>query len=218
MERLPHDYPWTTDAVAGVLDIGRFEPVEEPLAGFDVSGLRAVVAVGSNAAPEVLASKLPTARVPFVPVTMLDVAIGHSAHVSVRGFIAAAPYPCPGARTPVTISWLDADALAALDATEPNYDRVSLRSIGGSLDAGSAVRLLPEPDQIDLYVSWHGVVRSDRPWPFRSQRELFADLARTPDAAVAEAFSGDVVEVSARLAADPDLRARLIEHLHSPMT
>lgn len=213
MERLPHDYPWTTEALAGVLDAGRFVPGDDPLAGFDVSRLHAVVAVGSNAAPEVLASKLTTARVPFVPATMLDVAVGHSAHVSVRGFIAASPYPCPGAQTPVTISWLDDDALAALDATEPNYDRVTLASIGGSLDGGAASAPFPRPEHVDLYVSWHGVITSDGPWPFRSQRELFADLARIPD--FAGAFSTDVVEVSARLAADPDLRARITERLHS---
>ncbi|MCX3064123.1 hypothetical protein [Streptomyces beihaiensis] len=106
-----------------------------------------VVAVGSNAAPAQVAYKLrrtglPVA-VPMVPLPVDGVAVGCSAHIGLRGYVAAAPYPAPAERRTLVVSWLDAEQLAAVDATEePNYRRVPLGPAGG----------------LQLYVSEHGVL------------------------------------------------------------
>ncbi|WP_284303577.1 hypothetical protein [Mobilicoccus caccae] len=207
MKRLPHDYPWTSTPAAGLLDRGRFRAHADPLRSLDLQGRRAVVAVGSNAAPAVLAAKLPEARIPLLPAVMTHLAVGHSAHVSLAGYIAAAPYPYPGARTPVMVSWLEAAALAELDATEPNYERVTVSSVGGDLHADTALH----PEDVDLYVSRHGVVGTPEPLALTTQERLFAELARVPE--LSSALEGDVIEVCARLADDPDLRATVTGRL-----
>lgn len=207
MRRLPHDYPWTTTPEPGILDRGRFHADTDPLRGLDLRGRRAVVAVGSNAAPAVLAAKLPDARIPLLPAVITDLAVGHSAHVSLAGYIAAAPYPCPGARTPVTVSWLEETALAALDATEPNYTRVTVGSVGGELQVEPALH----PGEVDLYVSTHGVVGVEEPLALTTQADLFTVLSRTPEQA--SALSGEVSDVCARLAGDAELRATVAGRL-----
>jgi hypothetical protein len=145
----PLDYPWT-DGVA--------------LAAPGPRTGRAVVAVGSNAAPAVLRAKLRrhgvSTDVAVAPVRVIGVAVGQSAHVSVGGYIAAAPYAAPGRVADLQVSWLDDDQLAALDATEPNYDRVTF-------------------GVVDLYVSKWGVLGiAGVPIEFTTQRALYEVLAR----------------------------------------
>jgi hypothetical protein len=144
----PLDYPWTdgVDLAAPGPRIGR-----------------AVVAVGSNAVPAVLRAKFArhevNTRVAVDALRLDGIAVGHSAHVSVRGYVPAAPYAAPGRCAEVHVSWLDDDQLAALDATEPNYER---QPVGG----------------VDLYVSRWGVLAvSGMPVEFTSQREIHAVLA-----------------------------------------
>lgn len=201
--RGPAHYPWAQDVASGVLVGGAFVREADPLRHVDHRVARAVVAVGSNASPAVLAAKLPrTSRVPMLPATLHDVAVGHSAHVSLRGYIAAAPYHHPGARTPVVVSWLDPAALAALDATEPNYDRVPLDALGGMLDLpdgpGSAA---------DIYRSVHGVVHLEAHVPLGSQTDLFTRLRALPG--LETLLTGPVEDVCARLAADYAARERV---------
>lgn len=207
MDRLPHDYPWTSEPTGGILDAGAFVPHPDPLRACGVQGRRPVVAVGSNAAPAVLAAKMPEARIPLLPAVMHDLGVGHSAHVSLAGYIAAAPFAWSGVRTPVMVSWLDERAVAALDATEPNYDRVTLESVGGTLDLDPPLR----PDEVDLYVSRHGVVGYEEPVALTTQADLFARLSAVPE--LTPVLEGDVAQVCARLAGDPDLRATVTGHL-----
>ncbi|WP_229348227.1 hypothetical protein [Streptomyces sp. UNOB3_S3] len=89
-----------------------------------------VLAVGSNASPAQLAHKFAgaglSAAVPLVPVRVGGVAVGCSGHIGRHGYVAAAPYAAPGARTTLVAGWLDGEQLAAVDATEFNYRRVLL--------------------------------------------------------------------------------------------
>lgn len=73
------------------------------------------------------------------PWELAGVLVGHSAHVSVGGYIPAAPYAGAGS-TQVMLGWFEPAQLALLDATEPNYER-------RHLDAG-----------VDVYVSRWGVI------------------------------------------------------------
>ncbi len=90
----------------------------------------AVVAVGSNASAAVMRHKLSSRGVsPVVPMVtgiLRNIAVVHSAHVSRGGYVPAAPVHLPGVRSRVAVQFLDADQLAAVDATEPNYERVPL--------------------------------------------------------------------------------------------
>jgi hypothetical protein len=89
-----------------------------------------VVSVGSNASPAQVRRKLANAGLPtLVPITAVSVrglAVGVSAHVSRPGYLPATPVPDAGAVSHLWVVWLDAPALAAIDATEPNYQRIRL--------------------------------------------------------------------------------------------
>jgi hypothetical protein len=95
-----------------------------------VASLVPVLAVGSNASPAQLRRKLAKAGLPtLVPITAVSVdglAVGVSAHVSRPGYLPATPVPDEGAVSNLWLVWLDAAALAAVDATEPNYERIPL--------------------------------------------------------------------------------------------
>ncbi|MFE2184441.1 hypothetical protein [Streptomyces sp. NPDC059455] len=129
-----------------------------------------VIAVGSNASPAQLHHKLSRpghpATVPMVPVDVHGIAVGCSAHIGRYGYVASAPYTAPGARTPLVISWLDAEQLAAVDATEyPNYRRVLLPGSQYPMVMPSGERLRGAY----LYVGERGVLMSpdgtERPLP-----------------------------------------------------
>jgi hypothetical protein len=113
-----------------------------------------LLAFGANAAPEVLARKLPGVPVAAVVGTLRGFAVVHSAHVSPYGAVPATLVPHPGGSVAVHALVLGggdpAAALAALDATEPNYDRVTLRGIELALDGLGTV------SAAEAYVSKHG--------------------------------------------------------------
>lgn len=174
----PLDYPWTEGVALAA---------PGPRKG------RAVVSVGSNAAPAVLRAKL--ARhgvrqdVAVAPMRVSGIAIGHSAHVSVGGYIPAAPYFAPGRVADLHVSWFDDDQLAALDATEPNYDRITF-------------------GEVDLYVSkWGVLAAAGVPIEFTTQRDLYEVLARD-GAGGGVIDSADPQATLARLQ-QPDVRERL---------
>lgn len=135
----------------------------------DLSGRRPVLAVGSNASLPVLRSKLSDLPLPVdVPVTTVivhNIVVGVSAHVSRPGYLPATPVEAPGARTPLVACWFDAQQLAAIDATEPNYDRVRLPANRFAVDA-------------DVYVSRRGYLFDNDGAPRRlvPQEELVAGL------------------------------------------
>jgi hypothetical protein len=89
-----------------------------------------VLAVGSNASPAQLQRKLINAGlralIPITAVSVRGLGAGVSAHVSRPGYLPATPVPSAGAASDLWVLWLDEAALAAVDATEPNYDRVRL--------------------------------------------------------------------------------------------
>lgn len=91
--------------------------------------LHAVLAVGSNASPDVVRAKMQRAgvhsRVPMRPIVVSRLAVGISAHVARAGYVPAAPIRGGGTRT-FWMTYLDDAQLAAMDETEPNYQRCQL--------------------------------------------------------------------------------------------
>ena len=199
-----HDYPGFAASEPGVVGSDgvwtplRSEPVPELLA----RGRTCVVAVGSNASPQLMHTKLHRAgvnpEVACVPYRPTGLALAHSAHVSAGGYLAITPYAAPGCVVGVVASWFDADQLAALDATEPNYFRRPLPDwvLGG-------------PRGAQVYVSRWGVLAPDgQPLDATTQARVHAELARDPvladrlplaDAgATVTALSDPVVQVAVR--------------------
>lgn len=173
----PSDYPWAEPVRVGMLRPDAF--VEGELSDH-LQERVPVVAVGSNAAPSVLVGKLGGLLETGLPVgsAVVDgLHIGHSAHVSARGYVAAAPARAQG-RQPVTLCWFDAAQVGVLDATEPNYRRVTLpvgmpcRLVTADGSSGPAV------SGAQVYESAHGVLgEGGHPVPLQDQDGLLSWLA-----------------------------------------
>lgn len=189
-----------------ILGDSAFSPVPSP-------GSRLVVAVGSNAAPQVLRRKL--AQVPssdticLQPVHVTNITVGHSAHIAARGYVPAAPI-FAGQQSITTIAaWLGPAHIEALDATEPNYHRQTVNTRDHPLIHDRPTPSLPADrppltSEFDLYVSRHGVLAdpvTGDPVPFGSQAHVLAWLSRRLDDPT---FAGPVSDVCSRLAADPE--------------
>lgn len=113
-----------------------------------------LLAYGANASPARLEAKLGSgARAVGLAARLHGWAVVHSAHVSPYGQVPATIVAAPGAVADVHVL-LVADR-TALDATEPNYDRVRLTGI--RLDVERLGRL----DAVEAYVSRWGPVRVD---------------------------------------------------------
>jgi hypothetical protein len=114
-----------------------------------------VIAYGSNANSDVLREKLTGNGPTFVPMLrgqLQDFDVVYSAHVSPKGAIPATLCESPDTRVTVFVLLLDATQLVAMDATEPNYDRMLLtKPVKLTLDRG------PSGDAF-VYVSKHGVL------------------------------------------------------------
>jgi hypothetical protein len=210
------DHPWDDDPLAspahypgppapgsGMLVEGRFERLAPEalrrLTQPPYDDRVLVVAVGANASPAVLHRKLRREgvrdRVPFLAATLTGVAVGHSAHVSVPGYVPAAPYVATGVSTPVLASLLDAEQVDCLDRTEPNYVRRTLYAHAFELRLDGGAR----PRDFDLYGGRWGVLAppGGSPIALTGQVDLhtylaahwtaYTDLlgaARDPDSAV----------------------------------
>ncbi|MGI9666047.1 MAG: hypothetical protein ACR2N2_02960 [Acidimicrobiia bacterium] len=165
----PENYPWRPIRESGVVAEGRFLPTDAIDAELDAAGAaplldrHPVLSVGSNASFDVMYKKMVRAGLdtPFaMTITRRPgVAVGHSAHVSLPGYIAAAPYRCANCVRMFVAVHLDDAQLAALDATEPSYIRV-------------------EHQGAWLYASrWQVLAVRGRPVTLRSQQELHTILA-----------------------------------------
>ena len=129
-----------------------------------------LLAVGSNAAASVVRHKLARRGVgivvPLLTGVVRHLAVGHTAYVSRGGYVPAAPVHRSRARTPVVLQLLDDDQLAAIDATEPGYDRVELSSTRYPLLALG--RLAPRPASTSTRpaeASWTSPGTAAASWP-----------------------------------------------------
>lgn len=168
----PRDYPWAVPPVTGTVHPDGVRTGPPPPAA-TLAGRTPVLAVGSNASPEVLRAKLGgllATGLPVAPAVAEDLTVGHYAQVSTRGFIAAAPATAPGVHSDLSLGWFDPDQLARLDETEPNYRREVLPSActwtGGRIDG------------VRVYVSEHGLLADEgEVLPLLPQAEVLAWLA-----------------------------------------
>ncbi|AEM81437.1 hypothetical protein [Streptomyces violaceusniger] len=206
---------WTVDTSVGE---GPMESPREPLDALlttlghpSTPHRHPIIAVGSNASPAQLHHKLSRpghpATVPMVPVDVHGIAVGCSAHIGRYGYVASAPYTAPGARTPLVISWLDAEQLAAVDATEyPNYRRVLLPGTEYPMVMPSGERL----GGAYLYVGERGVLMSpdgtERPLPGGGDQSALLTRLLAGSPRLRELLGPDPGAWVARAGADPVVR------------
>ena len=114
--------------------------------GLSLADRVAVMASGSNAAPAQLANKCGAeASIPVARVEAVDTAIVYSSHISGYGSIPATRIAHSGSSTMVHVTMLDEVQLAAVDASEGSYQRVSV--------VGSFATFL---GPVHAYESWRG--------------------------------------------------------------
>lgn len=186
----PWDYPGTATPHSGLLLSGTFLPLhgddgsqslDDTLARAGVAPVAArtlVVAVGSNASPSVMRRKAAAGDasevIPFFSGTLHGMAVGHSAHASLAGYVATAPYLSPHAATTVVASLLDDQQLGCVDTSEFNYVRRLIRCDQCRLEVDGP----EQPVGFHIYDSRWGVVSrpGGEPLPAGSQGDLFATL------------------------------------------
>jgi hypothetical protein len=151
-------YPYDPPAGSFVQVGDRTLPV--PPEEIDVSGRRALLAYGANAAPEALTRKL--AHLAPEPIPVLRVSLSgwdvvYSAHVTRYGAVPAAVVPSPGTVASVHLVFPNEEQLAALAATEgQNYRFEQLADFGAELEIGGE-----GPREIDAFISVHGPLLLD---------------------------------------------------------
>lgn len=211
----PRDHPlrypgvWPSDS--GLLDGDRLLPLDRLVYDDRVP----VLAVGSNACPGQLRHKMDefgtVSPIPMVRVRVTGIEVGVSAHVSRMGYVSASPFRAPGRVRELFVTWLDAEQLAVVDASEGvpvpsgNYDRgwlpapdVRIEQVDGSTLPGAFV-----------YVNRHGVLHdgAGAPRTHPGQRPLLTELL-LGSARLRALFGVTAEEFCARARADATLCER----------
>jgi hypothetical protein len=101
----------------------------------------AMLAYGSNAAPEVLARKLALSDQPVlvVPAWLDDFDVVYSAHISPYGAVPATLQRSPGTRVRVHVVYMTSAQVGLVSATEPNYEASALANATCLLDDGEEI-------------------------------------------------------------------------------
>jgi hypothetical protein len=149
------DYPFGIPSQSYALVDG--EPVEADRAEVDPGERLALLAYGSNAAPEVLARKTAAAPDPIsvLRTTLRDFDVVYSAHFSPYGAIPATLARSPGTEVRAFIAYLTGKQLDLVSATEPNYDLARFDRPSCTLERGTA------PADLNVYLSKHGALAID---------------------------------------------------------
>lgn len=198
-------YPGGWPAGSGLLDGDRLLPLDR-LVHEDRTP---VLAVGSNACPGQLRHKMAesgiTSPVPMVRTRVTGIRVGVSAHVSRLGYVSASPFEAPDAVRELFLTWLDAEQLAVIDASEGvplphgNYRRAWLPAPEVRFELEDGTRL---PGAY-VYVNRRGVLHdgAGAPRGHPGQRKLITELL-VGSARLRELFGATPEEFCARARAD----------------
>ncbi len=148
-------YPYAIPSSSYALVEGR--AVDVGAATVDLAERVALLAYGSNAAPEVLAAKLAAAPDPVAVLrtVLRDFDVVYSAHVSPYGSVPATLRRSPGTEVRAFIAYLTDEQLRLVSATEPNYELARFDRPSCALETGDA------PPELWAYVSRHGCLLLD---------------------------------------------------------
>lgn len=176
----------------------------------------AVIACGSNASPARLREKLVPPRllrdalVPTLAVTLRGHVVTHSAKFCSYAAMPATLHPWPGATARLYVTLLDADELAAMDATEALGDEYARLEFDPAAVAG-----LPEGTaSVQAYISLAGALKDSGGRPVASAaaaQEVPGLTALTQRRAVEHAMAalgeaGPAEDFLDRIAADEPAR------------
>ena len=230
--RYPYDRP------SGPVGFDIATGTARPLAPSDVGarGRTAVLAVGSNAAPEQLARKFAPdgpvgGTIPVLPVRWRDHDVVFAARLSSYGALPATPLPSDGTVVDVHVTLLDDDQLAVMHRSEsvgderPAYEVVEVapRSVevpggaGVTLPSGALLAYASVAGPLHLDdgpVALAAVTASGRRHPARTEAEVLTAVARALGTDVADLVLGAVAdrdrrdEVDRRLPAGPTRQRR----------
>ncbi|WP_232028890.1 hypothetical protein [Streptomyces lincolnensis] len=208
-------YPGAWPQDSGLLDGDRMLPLDVLVHQDRVP----VLAVGSNASPAQLRHKMAEfgirSPIPMVRARVTGIDVGVSAHVSRLGYVSASPFDAPDVVRELFLTWLDAEQLAVIDASEGvplpngNYRRVWLPAPEVRIEVGAetgAGVLLPG---VFVYVNRHGVLHNgtEAPRTHPGQRALLTELL-VGSARLRELFGVTPEEFCARARADRALCER----------
>lgn len=147
----PYEAPWRPFVQLGheTLDPSELE--------VDPSERVAMLAYGSNAAPEVLARKLALSdqAVLVVPAWLDGFDVVYSAHISPYGAVPATLQRSPGTEVRVHVVYMTEAQAGLVAATEPNYEAATVAGAVCRPDEGEPVR---DPA---AYLSRHGCLLRD---------------------------------------------------------
>lgn len=178
--RLALGYPYEAPEAGYLLRDGRALPLGEA----DFSARVAVLAHGSNRAPEQLARKFPTGELPVTCGWLHDHAVVYAARLSRYGACPSLLRHRPGAAVRLSVTWLTPVQLEVMHATEGAY-------AFGSLEARFEVEEGPAPLPLHLYHSEAGCLALDGEAVALAARPARGcDLPALAQAAVLEAIRG----------------------------
>ncbi|WP_406438416.1 hypothetical protein OHB14_54305 [Streptomyces sp. NBC_01613] len=204
-------YPGAWPSASGLLDGDRLLPLDRLVHEDRVP----VLAVGSNACPGQLHDKMAesgiTSPIPMVRTRVTGIDVGVSAHVSRLGYVSASPVEAPGTVRELFVTWLDAEQLAVIDASEGvplpygNFRRAWLPAPEVTVELEDGTRL---PGAY-IYVNRRGILRNGtgslrKP---AGQRALLTELL-VGSARLRELFGATPEEFCARARADAGLCER----------
>ncbi|HEX6422422.1 MAG TPA: hypothetical protein VFZ79_03025 [Acidimicrobiales bacterium] len=188
-------YPYAAPAGSFVVDahtgaVERLAPGDVPARARD---RHAVLAVGSNGAPEQLVRKFGAApgerRIAVLAATVLGHDVVYAARVARYGAIPATLAPSPGTAAAVKLTMLTDDQLTRMNATEGLGRSYALDRIDpGAVDVGGAA--MAAPIRVRHYAAVPGplavggapvalsaVAATGRRWPARSESEVLEVVA-----------------------------------------
>jgi hypothetical protein len=118
-------------------------------------GRTGVLAVGSNAAPEVLIRKgvVEEGDIPAVRAELSDFDVVYSAHISSYGAVPAALQVSEETTVTTYVLYLNERQLRLMAKTEPNYDLALLHNVKCDLEDGKSLT------SVASYLSKHGCLR-----------------------------------------------------------
>ncbi len=172
----------------------------------DAAERTAMLAYGSNAAPEVLARKLSLSDQPVlvVPAWLDDFDVVYSAHISPYGAVPATLQRSPGTRVRVHVVYMTSAQIGLVDATEPNYESVPIAGGACRTDDGEEV------DAPGAYLSRHGCL-------LEGGAEVALAAIEASGRAFASAAEGEVLErLRALFCPDESLETFVLANVTDP--
>ncbi len=184
----------------------RHETLDPDEIEIDRSDRTAMLAYGSNAAPEVLSRKLALSDQPVlvVPAWLDDFDVVYSAHISPYGAVPATLQRSPGTRVRVHVVYMTNAQVGLVSATEPNYESALIEDAVCHLDDGETI------SGPAAYLSHHGCLLSE-------DTEVALAAVEATDRSFPALGEGDVLErLRALFCSDESLETFVLANVTDP--